>query len=73
MNNSRMSTDHSFLNVELPDSLTTSPSVSTFMPDEDASICPLLPNTSPSPPLDFTHPLTPSTQNDGISDARKES
>lgn len=61
----------SFLSVELPESLTTSPSVSTFMPEEDASICPLLGANSPSPPLDFTHPLTPSTGNDINSDARK--
>lgn len=56
--------------LQLPESLTTSPSQSTFMAEEDASICPLLPNTSSSP-LTFNHPLTPSTGNDINSDARK--
>uniref|UniRef100_U5EPQ3 Putative alpha amylase catalytic domain found in solute carrier family 3 member 1 protein n=1 Tax=Corethrella appendiculata TaxID=1370023 RepID=U5EPQ3_9DIPT len=62
MNSLQISTDPTMLSADLS-SLTTSPSVSTFMPEEDASICPLLPST-PSPPLDFTHPLTPSTGND---------
>jgi hypothetical protein len=53
--------------LQLPESLTTSPSQSTFMAEEDASICPLLPNTS-SPQI---HPLTPSTVNDIPSDARE--
>lgn len=53
--------------LQLPESLTTSPSQSTFMAEEDASICPLLPNPS-SPQL---HPLTPSTVNDIPSDARE--
>lgn len=59
MNHLQISTDPTLLGVDLPESLTTSPSVSTFLPEEDASTCPLLPGT-PSPPLDFTHPLTPS-------------
>lgn len=68
MNNIGTSSEPSFL--QLPESLTTSPSQSTFMAEEDASICPLLPNTS-SPQLDFNHPLTPSTGADINSDARK--
>lgn len=67
MNNIGASSDASFL--QLPESLTTSPSQSTFMAEEDASICPLLPNTSS--PLGFNHPLTPSTGNDVNSDARE--
>lgn len=60
MNHLNVSSDASFL--QLPDSLTTSPSQSTFMAEEDASICPLLHNTSsPQLQMDFTHPLTPST------------
>ncbi|CRL00593.1 CLUMA_CG013853, isoform A [Clunio marinus] len=66
MSNLEVSSDNTFL--QLPESLTTSPSQSTFMAEEDASICPLLPNTS-SPQLDFNHPLTPSTGNDINSDA----
>lgn len=62
MNHLQISTDPTLLGVELPESLTTSPSVSTFLPEEDASTCLLLPGT-PSPPLDFTHPLTPSMGN----------
>lgn len=61
MNNLGISTDPALLGVELPSSLMTSPSVSTFMPEEDASICPLLPTTPSPPPMDFIHPLTPST------------
>lgn len=68
MNNLNVPSEPPFL--QLPESLTTSPSQSTFMAEEDASICPLLPNTG-SPPLDFTHPLTPSTGNDNNSDARE--
>ena len=67
MNNLGASSDASFL--QLPESLTTSPSQSTFMAEEDASICPLLHNTSS--PTDFNHPLTPSTGNDINSDARE--
>ncbi|XP_055644916.1 neutral and basic amino acid transport protein rBAT-like [Toxorhynchites rutilus septentrionalis] len=62
MNHLQISTDPTLLGADLPDSLTTSPSVSTFLPEEDASTCLLLPGT-PSPPLDFTHPLTPSMGN----------
>lgn len=56
-----ISTDPSLLGVELPSSggMSLSPSVSTFLPEEDASICPLI-STTPSPPLAFSHPLTPS-------------
>lgn len=60
MNTLGISTDPALLSVDMPDSLNTSPSVSTFMPDEDASICPLLPATPSPPPMDFIHPLTPS-------------
>lgn len=56
MNHLNVNSEASFL--QLPESLTTSPSQSTFMAEEDASICPLLHNTS-SPQL-FNHPLTPS-------------
>lgn len=56
MNHLNVNSDPSFL--QLPESLTTSPSQSTFMAEEDASICPLLHNTS-SVQL-FSHPLTPS-------------
>ncbi|ETN65031.1 hypothetical protein AND_003203 [Anopheles darlingi] len=60
MNHLQISTDPTLLGADLlPESLTTSPSVSTFLPEEDASTCLLLPET-PSPPLDFSHPLTPS-------------
>ncbi|GAB0089109.1 4F2 cell-surface antigen heavy chain [Sergentomyia squamirostris] len=69
MNNLGISTDPALLGVDLPSSLTTSPSVSTFMPEEDASICPLLPTTPSPPPLDFIHPLTPST---GIEEENNE-
>ncbi|XP_055386422.1 oligo-1,6-glucosidase-like [Condylostylus longicornis] len=57
-----ISTEPSLLGVDLPSNggtISESPSVSTFLPEEDASICPLLP-TTPSPPLVFSHPLTPS-------------
>lgn len=56
MNHLNVNSDPSFL--QLPDSLTTSPSQSTFMAEEDASICPLLHNTSSSQLIN--HPLTPS-------------
>lgn len=62
MNHLQISTDPTLLGADLPESLTTSPSVSTFLPEEDASTCLLLPGT-PTPPLDFTHPLTPSMGN----------
>lgn len=39
-------------------SLNTSPSASTFLPDQNSSTCLLLPN-SPSPDPELTHPLTP--------------
>lgn len=61
-----ISTEPSLLSCDLPSLLTTSPSVTTFLPDEEASTCPLLPAVTPSPPpMDFIHPLTPSTGNDG--------
>lgn len=52
------------VNMNIPISMITSPSVSTFMPEEDASTCLLLPATPSPPPMDFIHPLTPSTGND---------
>lgn len=52
------------MSVDLPTSLTESPSVTTFLPEEDASTCPLLPNTPSPPPLAFSHPLTPSVDNE---------
>lgn len=65
MNSLEISTDPNLLSAELADTLNLSPSVSTFLPEEDASICPLLPSgSSPSPPLEFIHPLTPSPGND---------
>jgi hypothetical protein len=61
-----ISTDPALLSVQLPLSLTTSSSVITFMPDEESSTCPLLrSNTSPSPPLEFNHPLTPGGEENG--------
>ncbi|KAG5674625.1 hypothetical protein PVAND_004579 [Polypedilum vanderplanki] len=73
MNHLNVNSDSSFL--QLPESLTTSPSQSTFMAEEDASICPLLHNTS-SPQLqlnlDYNHPLTPSTGNTDIADDQVE-
>lgn len=60
MNNLGISTDPALLSVDMAGSLNTSPSVSTFMPEEDASVCPLLPTTPSPPPMDFVHPLTPS-------------
>lgn len=46
-------------------SLNASPSCSTFLPEEDASTCPLLPNTpSPPPQINFNDPLTPNILND---------
>lgn len=60
-----MAADSGLLNVNnIPVSMITSPSVSTFMPDEEASTCLLLPATPSPPPMDFIHPLTPSTGND---------
>lgn len=40
--------------------LPSSPSTSNFLPEEDASTCPLLSSQTPSPPLAFSHPLTSS-------------
>lgn len=64
--NIAITTDPTLLNVNLNTSLTTSASVSTFLPEEEASTCPLLPCTPSPPPMDFIHPLTPSTGNDEI-------
>lgn len=51
--------------MDLVQSLNTSPSCSTFLPEEDASTCPLLPNTpSPPPPMNFNDPLTPNILNE---------
>lgn len=62
MNNLEISANQSLLGVNLPQSLNTSPSMSTFLAEEDASTCPLLP-TTPSPPP-FNDPLTPNAHND---------
>lgn len=61
MNNLELSTETRLIGVQIPVSMITSPSVSTFLADEDASMCPLLPATPSPPPMDFIHPLTPST------------
>lgn len=68
MNNLELSTETGLIGVQIPVSqvIFTSPSVSTFLAEEDASMCPLLPATPSPPPMDFIHPLTPST---GIEDA----
>lgn len=73
-----MSSENGLLSVGgIPVSMITSPSVTTFLPEEDASTCLLLPATPSPPPMDFIHPLTPSTGNDennemGGDDARAE-
>lgn len=64
MDNLDISVNQSLLGVNLPQSLNTSRSMSTFLPEEDASTCPLLP-TTPSPPP-FNDPLTPNTLNDNL-------
>lgn len=64
MNNLEISADSGLLDVNLSTSLNTSPSVSTFLPEEDASLCPLLPTTpSPPPQMHFSHPLTSQDMN----------
>lgn len=55
MDNMGISTEPSFLEVELPQTLLESPSVSNFLPDEEASICPLL-SSNGGPVL--SHPLS---------------
>lgn len=61
MNSLELSTETGLIGVQMPVSLITqSPSVSTFLAEEDASMCPLLPATPSPPPMDFIHPLTPS-------------
>ncbi|XP_073824526.1 amino acid transporter heavy chain SLC3A1-like [Musca autumnalis] len=69
MNKMGISTDPALLDVELPRTLIESPSVSTFLPEEEASICPLLSsNTNGSTtPMTFSHPLTPCIDNDNDS------
>lgn len=70
MSNLEISTNNALLGVDLVQSLNTSPSCSTFLPEEDASTCPLLPNSSsantpsPPPPMNFNDPLTPNILND---------
>lgn len=65
MNNLEISTNPSLLGVDLPQSLNTSPSMSTFLAEEDASTCPLLPTTpSPPPQMNFNDPLTPNILDD---------
>uniref|UniRef100_W8AVH0 Alpha-amylase 3 n=1 Tax=Ceratitis capitata TaxID=7213 RepID=W8AVH0_CERCA len=70
MNAMGISTDPTLLNVELPATLIESPSVSTFLPEEEASICPLLSTTNgTSTPVTFSHPLTPCIDNDSTASA----
>lgn len=70
MSNLEIPTNNGLLGVDLVQSLNTSPSCSTFLPEEDASTCPLLPNSSsantpsPPPPMNFNDPLTPNILND---------
>ncbi|XP_032595104.1 4F2 cell-surface antigen heavy chain [Drosophila grimshawi] len=61
MDNMGISTEPSFLEVELPQTLLESPSTSTFLPDEEASVCPLLHsnNSALDPVLLSSHPLSP--------------
>ncbi|XP_062124244.1 uncharacterized protein LOC133837479 isoform X1 [Drosophila sulfurigaster albostrigata] len=54
-----ISTEPSFLEVELPQTLLESPSVSTFLPDEEASICPLLSSNNTLGTGLLSHPLSP--------------
>ncbi|KAH8263104.1 hypothetical protein KR044_004367 [Drosophila immigrans] len=54
-----ISTEPSFLEVELPQTLLESPSVSTFLPDEEASICPLLSGNNALGTGLLSHPLSP--------------
>lgn len=70
MSNLEITTNSGLLGVDLVQSLNTSPSCSTFLPEEDASTCPLLPNSSsantpsPPPPMNFNDPLTPNILNE---------
>lgn len=70
MSNLEISTGNALLGVDLVQSLNTSPSCSTFLPEEEASTCPLLPNSSsgntpsPPPPMNFNDPLTPNILNE---------
>ncbi|XP_034472743.1 uncharacterized protein LOC117780357 [Drosophila innubila] len=59
MDNMGISTEPSFLEVELPQTLIESPSVSTFLPDEEASICPLLSRNNALGAEILSHPLSP--------------
>ncbi|XP_031624418.1 4F2 cell-surface antigen heavy chain-like [Contarinia nasturtii] len=69
MNNLEIPTNKTpLLGVDSSQSLNTSPSCSTFLPEEDASTCPLLPNTpSPPPQMNFNDPLTPNILNENCS------
>lgn len=69
MNTMGISTDPALLQVELSQNLLESPSVSTFMPEEEASIYPLLSSNTNGTitPLTFSHPLTPCIDNDNDS------
>uniref|UniRef100_A0A1A9W5C9 Glycosyl hydrolase family 13 catalytic domain-containing protein n=1 Tax=Glossina brevipalpis TaxID=37001 RepID=A0A1A9W5C9_9MUSC len=69
MNTMGISTDPALLQVELSQNLIESPSVSTFMPEEEASIYPLLSSNMNGTvtPLTFSHPLTPCIDNDNDS------
>ncbi|XP_050319441.1 alpha-amylase 3-like [Bactrocera neohumeralis] len=70
MNAMGISTDPTLLDVELPATLIESPSVSTFLPEEEASTCPLLSTTNgTSTPVTFSHPLTPCIDNDSTASA----
>ncbi|KRG03827.1 uncharacterized protein LOC26528439 isoform X1 [Drosophila mojavensis] len=59
MDNMEISTEPSLLEVELPQTLLESPSVSTFLPDEEASICPLLSSNTALGQTLISHPLSP--------------
>lgn len=56
--------------LNLLSTLNTSPSVSTFLPEEEASLCPLL-STTPSPPVNVNSETTMDNMIDG-DDARAE-
>lgn len=68
MNNLNISSNQSLLGVNLQQSMNTSPSMSTFLPEEDTSTCPLL---TPSPPP-FNDPLTPNIHNENCTQQQND-